>query len=200
MNASTQLNLQGIVQQDPLARRLIRQLEPVRFMLAGLILGITQTLVLPVFAGVLESGSLADWYNLVIMLVLVPLILGWYAWQPRAILHLYQTLLERIPPQQQGTANPYIILNASYKYPSLTWLVLAISMGATIALALRLFSAGSASWENATISLFAVRLVIRFITFYTLLMFLTRQIIATVVINRFFRKLRVTHPSLQTFF
>jgi len=154
---------------------------------------------LPSFAGVLKSGSLADWPNLVVMLILLPLILGWYAWQPLAILKLYQALLSRVEHPQDRTINPSITLLASHKSRGLTWLVLGMSLAATAALALRLSEDTASSWENASFALLAVRLAIRFIIFYALLMFLVRQILVTIVINRFFKKMKVSlnplHPD-----
>jgi hypothetical protein len=199
MENSFDLTPHRIVEHDPLARRLGRHVEPLRFALSGLILGVLQTLVFPFLAGVLQQGSAVDWPNLVVMLVLIPLILGWYAWQPRAILKVYEGLLARLTAPQQKNVNPANTLLAPHKFGAYTWLVLAASITATVVLAWRLLSGGEPSWENATVPLILLRLIIRFLAFYTLLMFLVRQIQVSVSINRFFQRFRATlnplHPD-----
>jgi hypothetical protein len=197
MKSPTQLTLGKIVAHDPIARRLARHLEPLRFGIAGLLLGCAQTLILPVFAGVLEEGSVVDWPNLVVMLVLMPLILGWYAWQPGAIRNVYETLLARTRTKEEGATSPINTLIAPHKSTWLTWVVLAVSIAATAALILRLSDTASPSWENATPALLICRLIIRFVTFYSLLMFLLRQILVSVSINRFFRRFQVNFNPLH---
>jgi len=131
------------------------------------------------------------------MLVLMPLILGWYAWQPHAIMKVYEALLSRASHQQDATINPAVTLFASHKSPGLPWLVVTFSAAATAVLAFRLFTNSAPSWENANVALLALRLAIRFITFYTLLMFLVRQIQVSVSINRFFKRFRANMNPLH---
>lgn len=199
MKMENRLTLQRIIENDPLANWLSRYMNPLRFVAGGLILGSVQMLVLPAFAGVLTTSSLIDWPNLVVMLVLMPLILAWYAWQPFAILKLYQILLSRVPHPQSEGINPVVALLASHRSRGLTWLALVVTLVATTSLALRLFTETVPSWENATLALIVMRLLIRFIIFYALLMFLVRQVLVTVALNRFFKRTRISlnplHPD-----
>ena len=195
MDSPSRLTLHAIIANDPLALGLRRWLHPIALAAAGLFLGTLYTIILPRFAGVPATVSPGDWPTFVVMLVLVPLILGWYAWQPAAIHNLYQVLLSRVTPTAGGAGRPVASLLILHRSRLGAWLALVVTVLITAALAARLMP--SSGWTVGAAAVIITRLFIRFITIYTLLMFLVRQLTVTVGINRIFRRAKVKLTPLH---
>ncbi|MCC7358733.1 MAG: hypothetical protein IT317_04620 [Anaerolineales bacterium] len=192
------LNLQAITATDPLAAWLRSYLHPLLFAAVGLALGALYTLILPQINGVL-AASLADWPTLLVMLVLVPLILGWYAWQPSAMLALYQGLLARVSEADGAPARMAALLADEHQVRWWTGLVLALTLVFTAALALRVLPAAGPAAGLLVWVVAALRLLIRCLTIYVLLMCLVRQLILILNLNRLFQQavvqLNPLHPD-----
>jgi hypothetical protein len=184
MPDTRRLNLQAITANDPLAAWLRSYLHPLLFAAGGLALGVLYTLVLPQITGTLLA-SLADWPTLVVMLVLVPIILGWYAWQPAAVLSLYQGLLARVSDSADARARAAAALADEHQAPIWTWLALVLTLLFTAVLAARLWPPdGSALTLTAGIGWYCPDHC--YLTIYTA-MFIVRQMMLTLGLSRLFQ-------------
>jgi len=105
---STTPYLLEILRSDPFARYLKQiHLTPVSFAVVVFIYNLFRNLILPAIFGHLFTveqggrtilGVLDDWPVLVNELVMVPVVAGYYLWQPSTMQTLYDGISERIGP------------------------------------------------------------------------------------------------------
>jgi hypothetical protein len=187
---------------DPLIRLLARwHIKPfgVIVMVAGY--GLLHALALPALFGHLRTaggvaGILDDPPSLIIILLLLPLVLGYYAWQPAIIQTLYEGISARA--SHNPTAGP----RAAALLRPLGWRVWSV-VGVTAGLlecGLWVADIGGLpqlSWENVNWVMIASLLVLRFITFYALVFMLVRQLTVLFGLNQFFIEFSVEIQPLH---
>jgi hypothetical protein len=193
----------GLIQLgDPLARAIARLHFP-PFLVAALvaIAGAVHALILPAVFGHLRTvngipGSLDDWPALVIHLVTVPLIMGYYAWQPAIIETMYNGLVARMGQKPAPAAFVAVILRPlAWR----VWVVIAILVGALECLSwisdIRYLA--SPIWQTANWLMIISYQPLRFITFYALVFILLRQIVVMIGLIRFFGEFTVEIQPLH---
>jgi hypothetical protein len=187
---------------DPLARLISRwRIKPYGVMFIVAAYGVLHALALPALFGHLHTaqgitGALDDWPNLVIILLLVPLVMGYYAWQPAIIQALYDGIAGR------AGHNPAAAPRASELLHPLGWPVWAVIGSAVGALecVLRITdfrNLATPTWQNANWLMVVSLLPLRFVTFYALVFMLVRQVAVLFGLNRFFMEFSVEIQPLH---
>lgn len=189
---------------DPLARFLARlRLGPLQVAGIVAIYGALYSLALPAAFGLLftsprVTGSLDDWPNLVILLVMVPLVIGYYVWQPAIIQSTYAGISARLGANPAGAARVAALL-APMNWPFWTVLALAASLLTCATWLLNIPSWAGTTWQTANVPMIAAILPLRFVMFYTLTFIVMRQIVVLIGLNRFFAEFNVEiqpmHPD-----
>ena len=187
---------------DPVARFVARwHIPPLAFILVAAVYGAVHSLALPWLFGHLHTtqgvtGVLDDWPNLVILLLLAPLVMGYYAWQPAIIQALYDGIAGRAGHNPAGEQRAAELLHP-LGWP--VWAVIALAVGLLeSALQLVNFSSLPApTWQNANWLMAASLLPLRFATFYALVFMLVRQVAVLFGLNRFFMEFSVEIQPLH---
>ncbi len=187
---------------DPLARFISRlRLNPYGVVLIVASYGVLHALGLPALFGHLRTaqgitGALEDWPNLVTILLLVPLVMGYYAWQPTMIQALYDGIAGR------AGHNPAAAPRAAELLRPLGWPFWA-GIGCTVGVlecALRLVDFHNLSiptWQNANWLMIVSLLPLRFVIFYALVFMVVRQAAVLFGLNRFFLEFSVEIQPLH---
>lgn len=187
---------------DPLARLISRwRINPYGVVLIVASYGVLHALALPALFGHLHTaqgitGALEDWPNLVIILLLVPLVMGYYAWQPAIIQAMYDGVAGR------AGNNPAAALRAAELLDPLGWPVWAV-IGFTIGVlesgiqVVDFRWLAAPTWQNANWLMVASLLPLRFVVFYALVFMVVRQAAVLFGLNRFFREFSVEIQPLH---
>lgn len=197
-----------IIRSDPFARFLQRyRISPVAFGLIAFLYGFIRTLVLPTIFGNLYTvqsngkpilGALDDWPILAIELVMVPVVAGYYLWQPATMQTLYDGIAVIIGPNPLARAKTMEYVRP-VQWPG--WAVIAVVVGvfeaAYINYVLRMGNV--INWETVNTTMVVAYLVERFSIFYLLVFIVVRQIFMIIGLNRFFSetivKIAPLHPD-----
>ena len=187
---------------DPLARLIARwQLKPLGVALIAAAYGLLHVLALPALFGHLQTvagvaGALQDWPNWVVILLLLPLVLGYYAWQPAIIQALYDGIAGRAG--QHPTALPRAAeLLRPLEFP--IWAVIGFAVG-IVECAIWIMNArqlAAPTWQTVNWVMVASLLPLRFIAFYALVFMLVRQMAVLIGLNRFFVEFSVEIQPLH---
>jgi hypothetical protein len=193
-----------IWQGDPLARAFSRlHLSPFEVVLAVGAYGVVHALALPAVFGHLRTtpgipGTLDDWPNLVIILLMTPPVIGYYAWQPAIIQSMYDGISARVGRSPAAAARAAEFLRP-LQWP--IWAVVAAAVGALECWSWTLDLRYSArrTWENANGLMMASIVPLRFLVFYAIVFVLVRQVVVLIGLNRFFSefavKIQPIHPD-----
>jgi hypothetical protein len=195
-----------ILRGDPFARLLWRsRVSPAIFGLLVLVYGLVRTLLLPAVFGHLRTvqiggktilGVLDDWPLLVVELVMVPLIAGYYLWQPSTMQAVYDGIAERLG------RNPAAVARTRELAKPIGW-----AGWTAVALVIGLFEAAYVlyifhgytilTWETVNTVNEVSGQLIRFATFYMLVFIVVRQAFMIVGLNRFFSEFHVEIAPLH---
>ena len=197
-----------IVRSDPFARFLQRyKIGPVVIGLIAFVYGFIRTLVLPTIFGNLYTvqsngktilGALDDWPVLVIEMVMVPMVAGYYLWQPASMQSLYDGISGIIGP------NPLARAKTMENVRPLRWsgwAIIAFIVGVLEASYIHYIIQRDnvVTWETVNTTMAASYMLLRFITFYMLVFIIVRQVFMIIGINRFFSettvKITPLHPD-----
>jgi hypothetical protein len=187
---------------DPLAQLISRwRLKPYGVILIAALYGALHALALPALFGHLHTvagviGAFDDWPNLVVILLLLPLVLGYYAWQPAIIQTLYDGIAHRAgrnpaaAPRAAGLLRPLA-------WP--VWAVVGLAVGAAECVwwIADIRALAVLSWQNVNWVMAASLLPLRFITFYALVFMLVRQLTVLFGLNQFFIEFSVEIQPLH---
>ena len=182
MNAplASESPLARMLRADPVVRTVFRlRLNPILVALIVAGYGVVHTLALPAWFGLLHTsggipGALDDWPNLVIILLLVPIIAGYYVWQPSVIQATFDAVAGR------AGLMPVAARRAAELMRPLGWQVwhfIAIAVGLALCVSeiVRLTSQPLLTWQNANWAMIASRLPLRFAVFYAIVFLIVRQ-------------------------
>ena len=195
-----------IVRSDPLGRFLQKnRLSPVYFGLLVFLYGIIRNLVLTAIYGNLFTiqrsgetilGVLNDWPVLGIELVMVPVVAGYYLWQPATMQALYDGISEKIGPSPLARARAMEYVRP-VRWPG--WAVVAITVALLEAAYIQYIFLNTATrmWENINTIMLASSFLIRFLAFYMLVFIIVRQIFTIVGLNRFFAEIPIKIAPLH---
>lgn len=198
--------LEAILHGDPLVRFLSRlRLHPVNFGLLVLSYGLIRTLVLPATFGYLRTvqvgdqmvtGLLDDWPVLVVELIMVPLVAGYYLWQPNTMQSVYNGMAKRLGTNQVAEANARESAQP-LGWPG--WVAVAITIGLLEAIHIQyVFQNYSIlTWESVNGVMAFSRQLIRFLTFYMIVFIVIRQTFMIIGLNRLFSELSVNIAPLH---
>jgi hypothetical protein len=204
--SSSQPLIDESLRADPLARGLERlRIRPSVFGLILLAFGLVHTLLLPAIFGYLNTsdsgggvvlGALDDWPALVVELVMVPVIAGYYVWQPGTMQAVYYGLAGRL------SRGPELVARAAELTRMLGWPgwgPLAFAVGLLEAGYALLIYQGYAivTWETANPAMLVSLLLIRFLTFYCLVFIVVRQVLMIIGLNRVFLEFAVEIAPLH---
>ncbi len=187
---------------DPLAGALAKfRLRPAGVGLIVLAYGLVHGLLLPFLYGHLRTqagveGALDDWPYLVIMLVMVPLLAAYYAWQPRTIQAVFDgigNLLGGSPAARRRVAE----LMRPLGWWGWVWLAGVVAAIQVVGFFNDLSRMTTPIWLTANQIMIASAQPLRFIGFYCIVFILIRQIITLVSLNRFFAEFSVEIAPLH---
>jgi hypothetical protein len=189
---------------DPLGRLLARlRLTPLLAVIVIAAYGAIYALALPAAFGHLFAapgvvGSLDDWPNLVILLVMEPLVIGFYVWQPAIIQATYEGIAARMAASAAGAARVATLVRP-LKWTVWTVVALAAGVLACWTWMVDLPSWAGASWQTVNGFMVAALLPLRFIIFYALTFIVVREVVVLIGLNRFFAEFTVEiqpmHPD-----
>jgi hypothetical protein len=187
---------------DPLVQLFARwRLKPYAVCLIVALYGALHALVLPALFGHLRTaggvvGVVDDWPNLVIILLLLPFVLGYYAWQPAIIQTLYDGIAHRAAHNPAAAPRAAALLRP-LGWP--LWTVIGCTVGALECVwwiaAIRGLTL--LSWQNVNWVMAASLLPLRFIIFYALVFMLVRQLTVLFGLNQFFIEFSVEIQPLH---
>jgi len=195
-----------IVRSDPFARFLRRiGLSPISFGLFVFVYGIIRNLVLPAIFGHLFTveidgkiilGVLNDWPVLVNELIMVPVVAGYYLWQPITMQTLYDGISERIGPSHLARARAMEYIRP-IRWPG--WAIVAFLIAVLEASFIHdvFLSSKVLIWENVNIVMLASSFLVRFVVFYMIVYITVRQVFTIIGLNRFFSDLTVKIAPLH---
>lgn len=166
---------------DQLARWLFRRgLRPLQLAFFVFIYGLIYSFLLPFLYGEL-SQALNDWSTLIIILVVMPLLVGYYFWQMQSIQTLFNSLASQITDKKlkQKASLPFAHL---FGHPIWFWLSVIIGILQAAYIFYEMFY-NSTGWQSHLWIAIAI-LPLRFIAFYSLVYVITRQTITIVSVNR----------------
>ncbi len=198
--------LEAILRGDPLLRFLSRlRLHPVNFGLLVLSYGLIRTLVLPATFGYLRTiqignqmviGLLDDWPVLVVELIMVPLVAGYYLWQPNTMQAVYDGMAQRLGPNVIAETNAK---ESAQPLKWSGWVMVAITIGLFEAMYIQFVfeNYSTPTWESVNRVMAFSRQLIRFLTFYMIVFIVIRQIFMIIGLNRFFSELSVNIAPLH---
>jgi len=157
---------------DPFVRFLWRVgVTPVR---AGLIMfayGLIYAIILPAIFGRL-SDVFQDWPTLVIVLLVTPVLIGYYVWEPFSIQNLYDGVARRV---KEGQTEDEQIARLTSPLGRRVWFWLALLVGALEATYIVYqHSHSELSWQNFNPLIIAAVVPLRFIAFYAVAFILVR--------------------------
>lgn len=169
---------------DPLAQFLWKQtITPVRLGMIVFAYGVIYSLILPAILGRLGQ-VFQDWPTLVIVLVVTPILLAYYAWEPFTIQTLYDGIASRV---QEGKYEEDQIARLTRPFGRKLWLWLALLAGLLEAVYIVYQHTQELSnWQNTPLLIVAV-VPLRFLAFYAVAFILVREVITIVGVNRFLR-------------
>ena len=187
---------------DPLARALSRlHLGPYWVVLIVAAYGSLHAIALPALFGHLYAaqgvpGALDDWPNLVILLLLVPLVVGYYAWQPAIIQAMYDGIAVRASRSPAAAARAAELL---HPLGWSVWALTAIAVGLLecVIWLVDLHGRVILTWQNANWLMIASLMPLRFLVFYALVFMLVRQAVVLYGLNRFFLEFSVEIQPLH---
>jgi hypothetical protein len=169
-----------LVRGDPLAARLSRwRWGPLGFFSLALILGLIHAVALPWLYGHWRTvggviGAWDDWPNLVIVLIMAPLIAGYYVQQPGLILALQTKVLERAKGNLQQEAQE---LAHWLGWPGWTWIAAGVAVLMDLSSVNDLRHLAIPTWQSANEVMIWSLQPLRFITFYVLVLILVRHVL-----------------------
>ncbi len=189
---------------DPLARALSHWgLGPWTVTLGVAAYGAAYALALPALFGHLwtaggVTGALDDWPNLVIILLMAPLTIGYYAWQPAIIQATYAGIAARAG-RNALAAKFAQALTRPLGWPAWLWAaLLASTLECWIWIHDQLAAYGL-QWTNANPLMMVTFVPLRFLSFYVLMFIIARQAVVLVGLNRFFGRftteIQPLHPD-----
>jgi hypothetical protein len=167
---------------DPLAYFLWKWgITPIRIGLLTFAYALIYTIIIPSALGRLAE-VLQDWPTLVIVLVVSPVLLGYYAWEPFSVQALYDGIAHRV---QEGRFEEEQIARMTRPFGNRVWFWLAVLVGLleSAYIAYQHTYAGL-SWQNQPIVV-ATIIPLRFISFYAVTFVLVREAITMIGANRF---------------
>ncbi len=167
---------------DPLARFLWKQgITPLRVGMLVFAYGVIYGLILPAIFGRLGE-VFQDWPTLVIVLVVTPILLGYYAWEPFSIQTLYEGIARRVQEEKYEDEQ---IARLTRPFGRRFWVWLAILAGVLEAVYIVYqHTYAGASWQNIPI-IIATVVPLRFLAFYAVTFIMVRETIAIMGVNRF---------------
>jgi hypothetical protein len=198
--------LQEILRSDPFARFLrLNRVSPLLFGSLVFLYSVIRTLVLPAAFGHLFTvelegrailGALDDWPVLVIEMVMVPVVAGYYLWQPNTMQKLYDGISEKIGPNPLSRAKAM-----EYVRPVRWsgWAAVAVVIGLFEALYIQyVFQRDDVLiWETVNSTMAVSYILIRFMIFYMLVYIIVRQVFMIIGVNRLFLEVPVTITPLH---
>lgn len=177
--------LSRMFQADPLARSLWKwAITPARLGLIVFTYGVIYAIILPAIFG--ELGQVfQDWPTLVIVLVVTPVLLGYYLWEPFSIQALYDGVARRV---KEGKTEDAQIARLTRPLGRSLWFWLALLAGLLeSAYIVYQLTHTTPSWQNLNPLLIAAVVPLRFLVFYAVIFILVREIGALLGVNRFMR-------------
>ena len=187
--------LSQIFRGDPVVRMLHeRKISPLFLAVAALIYGLMYTILFPLIWGLLPE-ALKDWPTAVIVLVVSPLILGYYIWEPYNIQELYDGLRARVRREEMI---PEHILKFTSLFGMRIWSWIALLAAVLQSAYIIYFQLNlPPGWQNINYLMIALLVILRFISVYALFHLLFRKIISIYLINRFMQEYNVEVAPLH---
>lgn len=200
--------LAEILRGDPLGRLLRRfGVTPFIFSLATFVYSFSRTIILPTVFGHLYTvkqgevtiiGALNDWPVLIIEMIMVPVVAGYYLWQPNAMQALYEGISIRIGsnPLARARAMEYV---RPLQWTGWVWLAMFVGLFEAAYIQYVFIKDEVIIWETVNPLMNISYLLVRFAVFYMLIYIIVRQIFTIIGLNRFFSEISVQivplHPD-----
>jgi len=168
---------------DPLAHFLWKLgITPVRAAMIAFTYGIIYTMILPAIFGVL-GAVFDDWPTLVIILVVTPVLIGYYVWEPFSIQTLYDGIAKRVT---EGKSEDEQIARLTRPLGRTVWFWLALLAGALeSAYIVYQYTHSLPGWQSSNAVIIAAVVPLRFLVFYAVVFLLVREIATLIGVNRF---------------
>src|SRR4051812_14108275 len=170
--------LSRIFRGDPLAHFLWKiGITPVRMGILIFTYGVIYALILPALFGKL-GDVFQDWPTLVVVLVVTPLLVGYYVWEPFSIQTLYDGVARRV---QEGKYEDEQIARMTRPLGKIFWLGLAILAGVLESVYIVYEHMHNApNWQNVHPVFIVMIVPLRFLAFYAVAFILVREIITII--------------------
>jgi hypothetical protein len=168
---------------DPLAYFLWQQgLTPARTGMIVFAYGVIYGLILPAIFGKL-GDAFQDWPTLVIVMVVTPLLMGYYVWEPFTIQTLYDGIASRVQGDKYEDDQ---IARLTRPFGRRLWLWLALLAGVLESIyIINQHGQAAPSWQNIHPLLIATVVPLRFLAFYAVVFIMVRETITIIGVNRF---------------
>ncbi|MGB7874269.1 MAG: hypothetical protein WBL25_07780 [Anaerolineales bacterium] len=181
---------------DPLIRYLSkREVQPLMVIFIGIGYGVLYAIALPIFYGTINQ-VFNDWPELIRILAITPLLIGYYVWQPKTIQNLFNMVPQRIldPSAQDLDRISGITKPLSYRF----WFWIAIIFGTfnSVVYYVSLLER-KINWQTSNSIIAIMSTVATFFSFYAVMHIVIRQIITIRGINKFFRTIDIEIAPLH---
>lgn len=128
------------------------------------------------------EGSANDWPQLVILFVLVPVLIGYYARQPALIRAMQAGVLERA----RGDAQPEVETQALLRWmgwPGWTWIAVGVGVLQVFSSVHDLRNLAPPTWQSVNSVMIWSLQPLRFIAFFVLVLIVVRHLLALINLN-----------------
>lgn len=188
----TSITPKDVIGKDPLGRFLFRlKLAPWQAALLSFSIFLMYMFALPAYFGTLlprdglDRSSIVDRVNIVGFLMIHPVVMFFYVWQPRAMAGLYHIVLPLVPVDKHaGVLRVSRILHATSRY----WLFGALVGGAVMYLGFSYVSSYiGVRWYSSNWFMAVFLQLSRFLLFYLIIVVLARHLLMAFNLNRVYQ-------------
>lgn len=185
-----------ILSGDPLLRFFYqRNFSPLTVIVGVILYASIYSVIIPLLFGDFNQVA-RDWPGLLRALVTTPLLVGYYAWQPLTIQHLYDDVESRSLGYSDAEAEQIVRLLRPLGYKVWTWIGAIFGVIQAVFFYISLTN-GPRNWQNESFAITLLATLMTFLSFYAVFQTIIRQIIAMIGINNFFKLVRIEISPLH---
>lgn len=161
----------------------------------GMAYGFGYAIVLPMIYGTLDQ-VLVDWPEVIRILLVTPLLFGYYIWQPLTIQNLYDLATRRVVGQTTNELEKISQLSQPLRNRLWFWLAIVFGVLNSIVYYNSLLRR-TYDWQNSESIIIVMSTLAAFMSFYSVILILIRQIVIFRGINKFFQIIDVDIAPLH---
>lgn len=192
----TSISARDVIGKDPFGRFLaFLKLQPWQAALLSLFVFLTYLFVLPKYFGVLfpreglERSSINDDVNQIGFLIIHPVVMFFYVWQPKAISDLYHLVFPLAPSSAQAGL---LRVSRMLHNTSRTWMLSALVGGGVVYLGvIFVFNYLGVRWYSYNWLMIVILQASRFFLFYMIIAILARHLIMAFNLNRIYHQIKL---------